>query len=344
MQFDRFESAAREMGNHPQDHGWRDFYRLVGYGLAAPSAELRRILALCHGSQPAHSATHLISLVGIAIKTVRPDALPLIYRAPSMKERLRLLEETVGEHGDDIRRLVSMRRNSFTGARRFLVPQAILSAFFRGHEGDGITFADFGTGLGILPRQLNCETLYRTFAPDLVWDDGIPRFRPIPLRSSLGVDRGPMPDLEWVRSCYGPSDYYDELFSELTFTLDVLADEGGPVRFHEVDLVDDEALTAFLRDNAVHAGNLSYVLYEISMAMRAKLVRTLREGLRPPGLLIVTEPHGELTRQGCDVLVYCRDRQDPYRVCAVSDGHFKGKVTRLEHYREFFDRHPVTFD
>ncbi|MGK5554319.1 hypothetical protein ACSNOI_22150 [Actinomadura kijaniata] len=344
MQFEQLELTAREMGSHPQDHGWRGFFQLVGHGLARSSAELRGLLTQCISSQPHHSPAHLLTLIGIAVKTVRPEALPAIYRAPTVEERLRLLEEVIRNHGPDIARLVATRRNSFTGARRFLVPQTILSAFFARHRTDDLTFADFGTGLGILPRQLNCETLYRAFAPDLVWEEGVPRFRPIPLRSSLGVDCGPMPDLEWVRSCYGSSDYYAELFAELVFTLDVLAEEGRRSRFHQVDLLDRAALTTFLRDNAVHAGNLSYVLYEIPPDARADLVATLREEMRPPGLLIVTEPRAELTRQGCDVLVYRQGRREPYRLCTVSDGHFKGKVTALEDYREFFARHPVTFE
>lgn len=263
--------------------------------------------------------------------------------APTM-QRMSALESVLDKHATNIISIICDRRNSFTGARRHLVPQVILGAYFGIREVDNIGFADFGTGLGILPRQINCETLYRRFSPDLPWPGGVPRFRKVPIARSWAVDCGPAPDLAWVRTCYGSSSYYADLLEELMSTLDVLDTEGSPSEFQEVDLLDTGAVAHFLREHPVHAGNLSYVLYEIDPKMRNRVLTTVRAGLRPPGLLIVTEPNGELSRPGCTVEVYCQDRRDPYRLCAVSDGHFKGEVTALRDYSTFFARHPILID
>jgi hypothetical protein len=152
-----------------------------------------------------------------------------------------------------------------------------------------------------------------------------------------------MPDLAWVRACYGASPYYADLFDELMFTLQILDEDGSSAEYREIDLLDTGALVNFLQEHAVHAGNLSYVLYEIDPAHRERVLRTLREGMRDPGLIIVTEPHAELTRQGCDVLVHTRDRSAPYRLCSVSDGHFKGRVTPLSDYAEFTAQYPILY-
>jgi hypothetical protein len=344
VKLEELQAAAGRLGRHPQDHGWREFFRLVEYGLAQSCSVLGDVLLRCAERQPAHSPSHLINLLGISLKRVGPDAFAAFGRSSSPRARLAVLEEMLHAHGSDVVRIVTERRNSFTGARRFLVPQVILGAYFAHHEGDEVTFADFGTGLGIMPRQLNSERLYRRFGADLPWPGGVPRFRRIPLRRLMGVDCGPLPDLEWVQACYGASVYYAGLFEELTYTLAALGDDGSPVEYRELDLLDADALARFLREQPVHAGNLSYVLYEIDPDRRRQVLDTLRAGLREPGLIISTEPRAELTAQGCDVLVYSHDRTTPYRLCTISDGHFKGKVTASQDYAEFIRRYPLAFD
>jgi hypothetical protein len=343
MKIEELKIAAGRLGEHPQDHGWREFFRLIKYALDHSCPELNRLLMECAERQPGHSPSHLINLLGISLKRIRPDALVEINQSPSQKVRLQALRRLLREHAEDVTQIVVERHNSFTAARRFLVPQVILSSYFAQHHVSDLGFVDFGTGLGIMPRQLNSEKLYRAFSADLSWPEGVPRFREIPLRRAMGVDCGPMPDLEWVRACYGASTYYADLFDELMFTLEVLAEDHAPVEYREIDLLNTEALSRFLREHPIHAGNLSYVLYEIDPEHREHVLGTLREGLRAPGLIIVTEPHAELTQQGCYVMAYSHDRTSPYRLCAVSDGHFKGEVTALQDYAEFTARYPILF-
>lgn len=344
MKIEELRAAAERLGTHPQDHGWREFFRLVGHGLGDPAGDLADVLMRCARRRPAHSASHLINLFGISLKSASPGALPLLYSQATPADQAVLLNRLVRERADEIVRTVEARCNSFTGTRRFLVPQVVLGAYFSKNAPDDLCFADFGTGLGIMPRQLNSSRIFAAFNADLRWPGGSPDFQVVPISRTFGVDRSPLPDLQWVRECYGTSAYYDKLFNELTSTLEILEADGNPVDFVEVDLLDTDSLMRFLRDHSIHAGNLSYVLYEMAEDRRRQIVDTIREGLRPPGLLIVTEPHAELSRQGCDVLVYCADRPAPYRLCSVSDGHFTGEVTALEDYEEFTEKYPIPYD
>lgn len=285
-----------------------------------------------------------MNLLGIAIKVIDRETYEALSRPTRPAMRITLLEKFVGEHSGQIAAIVSSRRNSFTAPRRFLIPQVILGAVFARHKVPDLAFADLGTGLGIMPRQLNNKMLFSRFGTDLSWPNGTPRFRSVPVQRVIGVDRGPLPDLEWVQSCYGSSRYYTKMFDELLSTLDVLAQENEPTELIEVDLLDTAMLAAFLRDNRIHAVNMSYVLYEIERGRRDKIVQTVLEGLRPPGIVVITEPRGELTQQGCDVLVHCHDRPAPYKVCRVSDGHFTGEVTALSDYLEFTAKYPIECD
>ena len=223
------------------------------------------------------------------------------------------------------------------------MPQVILGAYFGNVNGTGLRFADLGTGLGILPRQLNSRAQYETFAADLHWPSGIPEFRPLPLAVAYGIDRGPWPDGDWVHACYGPSRYYAHLYEELRLALQDEVVRAADVRYHEVNLTDPEALVRFIRLNEINAANLSYVLYELEESTRDGIVELVRKELSPPSLLIVTEPRDELHREGCIVEVYVGQSGPPMQLCFVSDGHFKGHVLPLDDYADFFGRFPIRF-
>ena len=152
-----------------------------------------------------------------------------------------------------------------------------------------------------------------------------------------------MPDLRWVRACYGVSDYYARLYGELLFTLSASEVQVADVRHEEFDLLDTEALTSFVKRHKINAVNLSYVLYELRPESRLNIVETLVRALYPPGVVIVTEPREELAGQGCTVTLFDQLCDSPQLVCAVSDGHFMGAVTPLMDYRAFVSRYPVYF-
>jgi hypothetical protein len=213
-----FRKAASGLAEHPQDHGWRDLYRVFSYGLDRSAPNLTATVLAHHTARPASSETHLLTLLGIALKEIAPEPFDSIVSGSNANVRLASLEETLYQYGAGISEIIRSRQNSFTSARRFLVPQVILSAFFARQDGQEARFADFGTGLGVLPRQLNSAEQYGEFAADLVWPNGVPAFRRIPLAARFGVDRGPMPDLNWVHACYGRSQYYTHLYSELLHT------------------------------------------------------------------------------------------------------------------------------
>jgi hypothetical protein len=212
---EQFRIAASGLGEHPQDHGWRDLYRLFSHGLDRSAPNLTATVLAHHRARPTLSETHLLTLLGIALKAIAPEPFESIVAGSSVDSRLNALEETIYQNRSGIAEIISSRQNSFTSTRRFLVPQVLLSAYFARQDGQEVRFADFGTGLGILPRQLNAPEQYEAFAGDLVWPNGVPSFRRIPLSARMGVDQGPMPDLNWVHACYGESEYYAHLYSEL---------------------------------------------------------------------------------------------------------------------------------
>lgn len=334
--------AAERLSAHPQDHGWKAIYSLFAQGFRQSSPALVDIALRFHALPPDDSATHGITLLGIALKAAVPDVVDRLSAIDGPSQRLRALEGLLALHRPMIRQVMGQRHNSFTGARRFLVPQVLLGAYFATLGNDDVNFADLGTGLGILPRQLNCGRSFNRFRDDLTWSGKVPEFVPIPLARRFGVDRGTLPDLAWVRTCYGPSAYYGRMLDELTSTLEAVETPAGAVAYRELDILDRERLSAFLKQERINAVNLSYVLYELAPAVRESVVDTIVNSLRYPGLVIIMEPLGELGSPGCAVTVYDHRRR-PLRILAVSDGHFRGEVTELPPGNDFRRRYPIGF-
>lgn len=335
-------AAASRLGRHPQDHGWRELYRLFSAGLDGGEApQLREVVATALAHRPAGGHHHLVTLLGIAVRTVDPAILPELVSDRPQPRRLAALDELLRRHRHRVDRLLADRQNSFTGPRRFLVPQVLLAGYFA-RQGPPARFADLGTGLGILPRQLNCRPQFERYAPGLAWPGRRrPAYRPIRLAARFGVDRGPFPDRAWVRSCYGCSGYYTDQYRELTEVLVDPAVRAAPVGYQELDLTDLAGLRRFVRAQRINAVNLCYVLYQLDPASRTGVLAALAGALLPPGLVLLTEPNGELARPGCTVTV--RDHADPAPrwLCAVSDGHFTGTVRRLAGWDDFVARYPI---
>jgi hypothetical protein len=330
------------MGNHPQDHGWRNLYRLFAEGLKSRAPGITAIVLDHFSAHPQTSCPHFVSLLGIAVKAITQDGFPVLAVDLPDDHRLAVLERLLIDNRNRIREILSTRRNSFTGARRFLVPQVLLGAYFAGGRYT-VRFADLGTGLGIMPRQLNSRVLYRRFSVDLKWPEGFPEFRRIPLATRFGVDRGPMPDLNWVTACYGSSSYYRTLHHELLYSLTVPEVRSAPVSYREVDLTDTATLSEFVSRNQINAVNLCYALYELNPGYRTQVIHTLVECLEEPKVIIVTEPSRDLAEPGCTVTLYEKGSTRPLRVCQVSDGHFKGSVTPLDDYREYCEKYSIVF-
>ena len=340
-----FQAAARRLGDHPQDHGWRELYRLFDAAVASGQApELVDLVATAAAARsPTSSPSHLVTVVGIAVRSLAGQETTTLIGTGPIGPRLRALEELLARHRSAVRQLVARRQNSFTGARRFLVPQVLLAAYFARRD-TLAHIADLGTGLGIMPRQLNSRTLFHRYAPDLPWPEGQPSFAAIPLGQRHGVDRGPLPDLSWVRTCYGPSAYYDTQYQELLDALAVPEVADAPVRYHEFDLADTTTLARFITAHRINTAVLCYSLYQFQPVDRAAVVDTLAATLDDPGLILIIEPTDDLTRPGCVVTIQDRQRPDPRPVCIVSDGHFRGRVTLAAGYREFVADYPIRFE
>jgi hypothetical protein len=333
--------AARGLASHPQDHGWRPLYELFEYGLNNLAPTLTEVLLASYDSKPT-SATHLLTLLGIAIKANSKEALGEILQGRSFPERLGRLEEYLQMHSTPITRILRTRQNSFTCARRFLVPQVLLGSIFSAYPGAKIVFADLGTGLGLLPRQINSLTQYELFAPDLTWPGGIPRFTELQLSAIYGIDRPPLPDPSWVAACYGYSDYYNDLHRELEAVLDDPSVQAAKATYVGLDLLDYGALAEFIHASGTNAANLCYVLYELDSSIRGRVIQTIVESLHSPAILLVIEPRNELHQQGCLVELY-QGSAIPEKILAVSDGHFKGRVIPAEDYERFISRYPIRY-
>lgn len=339
-----FAAAARRLGDHPHDHGWRELYRLFAYGLTErPAPQLTRAVDAARAHRPGSSDEHLVTLLGIAVRSVAGATIEQLAGAGPAPARLARLEELLARHRPGVDQLVAQRQNSFTGARRFLLPQVLLAAYFAG-RGRRAHVADLGTGLGLLPRQLNSPTLFRRFARELVWPERQPAYRSIPIGSRYGVDRGPLPDLAWVRTCYGPSHYYDAQFRELVEALSAPEVRAARVEYAELDITSVGPLRRFLTDHRVNAVNLSYTLYQLAPATRARVLDVLADSLAEPGVVIVTEPRQELAGPGCTVTVRNHAHPVPLPVCSVSDGHFRGRVSLLAGFGQFTSAYPVSFE
>ena len=154
---------------------------------------------------------------------------------------------------------------------------------------------------------------------------GDPEFKPLPIESAHGVDRGPMPDVEWVRACYGLSEYYTTLYNELETSLHDPQVRDAQVLYHELDLLDEAALISFIRHHRINAINLSYVLYELEDIKRRRVIDILNRN-SPTRNHHRHRARDELHREGCVVEVFVKDKEEPAALCFVSDGHFMGYV------------------
>jgi hypothetical protein len=341
--YEDLSAAAKGLAEHPQDHGWRTIYRVFDHALRHSAPHLGALLSDCYSIRRT-SATHLLTLLGIALKLELPSAFALLNEDTSYDYRVAQLEALLPQYGKRLRRILLTRQNSFTCARRFLVTQVLLGARFgQGEYEGGVRFADLGTGLGILPRQLNAPRLYNRFGPDLIWPGGLAAFKSFTLNSAFAMDRGPFPDIDWVHACYGDSSYYSRLYDELLVTLADPDVANSSVQFGDIDLLDADAVAAFLEQNQVNVVNMTYVLYEFPAHQRRGVLQTILSHLQPPGFVILAEPTGELHRPGCVVELYEGNNERPLTLCLISDGHFTGHVIPLEGYEAFISRYPIAY-
>ncbi|MBT2406561.1 hypothetical protein J7I97_11570 [Streptomyces sp. ISL-87] len=313
------------------NHGWSVVHESMALlAEAGPDPSVDQLLAAVWRSRPLMSDSHLITLLGIALRVVavnNPRAAAVFEPELPAAERANLLAEALRRHHDEITSVVTEQSNSYTGARRFLVPQLVLGAYAEHHRINEVRLLDMGTGIGLLPRQLNNRAVFERFAPGLEWDPQAPRFRPIPLTARYGVDAPPLPTLDWVRSCHGPSAYYTERFSEVVWSLEQTESAAGGIGISALDILDLPALTDFLRTHRINVVTCNFVLYQYDEPTREKVIAAITSSLGRPGLFLSMEPGHELRRMGAQVRGYLTGGRSPLHVADVSDAHFVGRVT-----------------
>jgi hypothetical protein len=276
-------------------------------------------------ARPESSAEHFFTLVRIASCVgERGYSLGVAEEADALELRTRELERFLRENTEKVVATLLTRQNSFTAHRRFLVPQVVFSRYFDGCPAGSVHFVDIGTGLGILPRQLNRPDAYARFGRELRWPGGHPAFLPIPLGAVHAVDRHPLPSMTWVHDCYGPSTYFRELFAELLEADHQVA--ADPRVVTELDILDTGLLEEFIRAHEIRAAHCSYVLYQYEPSVREKIVRAITRSLGDDGLLLSIEPRGTLGTTGSKIDLYPAGAAGPIAFGTVTDGHFAGEV------------------
>lgn len=326
-------SAALSMSLHPQDHGWRQIYSHIAQALSDDAEPLMTLVNNIPGVSNLAPA-YVIGLMAISLQQLWHE------QRHGAEHRPRRLPggEIVGlarDHQLTLRSILANHRNSFTGVRRFLVPQVLLARHFAGAERGAVTFLDIGTGIGVLPRQLDSHTCFDRFEADLAWPRDQPTFAKIGLGTRFGMELSPAPDLDWVHNCYGPSDYYDQLFAEMQESLAM-----AEVRATELSIIDQDAcelpaLGQFIADHSVLAVTAVYSLYQYAAPMRRAIAETIHRSLPPGGIFLDIEPNPSLDQPGCLVEAWIGGVPDKLTVCRVSDGHFQGFVMAAKDYDRF---------
>ncbi|MBL1083907.1 hypothetical protein JK359_18355 [Streptomyces actinomycinicus] len=323
--------ALTDMLHHQQgNHGWAVFHEgLAELAASERSSALDEVLSAVWRERPYISDAHAISLLGASVRhLLLQDGAPAgVFDAGTpLKERVTVLADLLHERHAAVVRLMDGRSNSYTGARRFLLPQLVIGAFAEARGLDRVRLLDLGTSIGLLPRQLNNEVVFDRFAGDLRWHPAAPPFRHIPLEFVCGVDRPPLPTLEWVRTCHGPSDYYEQRFEEVLWSLDRSKEAEERVLLRPLDLLDSAALAGLLKAFRINVVTCNFVLYQYAEEVRRRLVETVMGALAVPGMLLVMDPSHGLTRMGCTVHAYRDGGTEPLHIADVSDAHFVGDV------------------
>ncbi|WP_328472976.1 hypothetical protein OHA21_11305 [Actinoplanes sp. NBC_00393] len=325
-------STLRDLQRHPHDHGWHPFYAVLDSLFAAEEkaghGPLTRITETCYENRPSLTVSHFVTLLCIALKEMSGDwrNAPVFDRTLPVEQRAEVLRDEIDDNRKTILERVLTRQNSFSSARRFLIPQVLIS-HFAARTRMSVRLADLGTGAGLLPRQLNSRSNYERFAPGLTWQGWEPSFVEVDYAERWGVDRTPVEDKAWIRHCYGPSAYYDERYEELAWAFDQPEVLDAKLHMADVDLLGPDKLARFLRENRFNVVTCSFVLYQYEQAARETIIAAVVGALPPQGLFVSLEPTGDLLTPGAAIRAYHPGDATPLDIGEVSDGHCIGKVT-----------------
>jgi len=318
------------MSEHPQDHGWRDIYSGLANAINDYPEPLMVLVNTIPGVQSLAPA-YIIGLTAISLQQLWHSHGQAGHRQLPGDEIIRLATDCRSELGS----ILANHRNSFTGVRRFLGPQVLLARHFARYGGAPVNILDIGTGIGILPRQLDSQACFERFAGDLTWPHESPVFGEIGIGDRFGLELDPIPGLAWVHDCYGPSEYYDRLFAEMRETLAIPDVRAANFTFISQDARDLHGLARLMADKNVSAVTAVYSLYQYLPQVRQAIAHTIHRSLPAGGIFIDIEPNPALDQPGCLVEAWIGGVRDKLTVCVVSDGHFRGSVTAAADYDRF---------
>ncbi|WP_433511788.1 hypothetical protein ACQP2T_49715 [Nonomuraea sp. CA-143628] len=332
-----FHERQREFGRtltaiqlHQQGHhGWSLLHQALDDLLSTKDAIFCRLLNAVWAARPDISDAHLVTLIGAAVRQIAQrerETAVLFDSSRDVATRLDILRQLVMQNEAELGKQICGRSNSFTGARRFLAPQLIIGGFAAEHQIDEVRFLDLGTGLGILPRQLNNEVVYNRFAKDLVWDPWEPEYRVIPLTVRYGVDAPPLPNMDWVRACYGPSRYYEERFQELMWSFEQTAGVESDVLIRELDMLDLPRLADFILTNQFNVVTCNFALFQYAQSVQEAVERCVVQNMASPGLFLTMNPSHALLRPGCQVRGRLVGNTSELQLADASDAHLIGTI------------------
>ncbi|MDY7085963.1 MAG: hypothetical protein SYR96_12740 [Actinomycetota bacterium] len=332
-----FVSVLDGMLSHPQGHhGWNSFYEALRLTVSSPSCPIPEPLLRCWTERPELNLAHVATLLGMAVRQVAAleESAAAVFRtdhSPRMRAAaLRHVLETRSRH---IGRTLLDRHNSFTGARRFLLPQLVIGNYAPA-TGSPVRFLDVGTGLGVLPRQLNQRAAFERFGADLTWECESLTYREIPIECRHAIDKPPLPDLNWVRNCFGPSHYYQDRLEELLWSLR-LPVEGPPIRTTALDILDAGTFEQFLEAGRYNAVTCNFVLYQYEPEVRRAVIASIVRNLPRGGIFLNIDLDPSMARPGCRIIAHLGGRDDTLHLLDVSDAHLIGSVRAGADYEEF---------
>ncbi|MFI6388899.1 hypothetical protein [Nonomuraea sp. NPDC050540] len=303
-------------------HGWSALHRAFGRLLSAGDPAFCRLLDTAWAARPGISDAHLITLLSAAVRGVC-----LRDGGTEAWSGLEELRDLVERNEAALARDICGRSNSFTGARRFLAPQLIIGGHAAQHGLDEVRLLDLGTGVGILPRQLNNRTVYDRFAKDLSWEPWTPAYWTIPLTARCGVDAYPLPTLEWVYACHGPSSYYKDRFEELMWSFEQTADVAEDVVIRELDILDLPRLAAFIREHTFNVITCNFVLFQYGRQFQKAVEDCVMSSIAEPGLFLTMNPSQALLSPGCRIRGRLAGGRTELRLADASDAHLLGTIT-----------------
>ncbi|MEW8048833.1 MAG: hypothetical protein AB2809_00530 [Candidatus Thiodiazotropha sp.] len=292
------------------------------------------LLEACESNKHHSTTFHSLTVIGMGCKylvdSLGFDEYQAIFDDAS-DPKPELLNSFLKENLERVTELVINGNNSFTSARRFILPQILFSRFFS-QKSVSVNFADLGTGGGALPKELNNKVLYDKYNKDLIWPGKATYpFMPLNLEKAYGIEKNF--NAAWVRSCFANSNYYDQLYSDFQDANNSSHDH--EVNYVELDALESTALSDFLTQNRINAITCNFMLYQYKNTYKKKIIDAVLSNLSAPYIFLIVDPFEDYAVPGCSVGMYVSEHMEYLNFARISDSHYKGDITPDSDYYLF---------